>query len=142
MVALEIETNQAGQRLDKCLGKYLPQAPVSFLYKMLRKKNIELNGKKAEGREILQPGDRVTLWLADETILKFGGYIPKNDGNVCSDAPAGEEIYLRAYRELQDVSVHYEDEHCGCSSPRSATGWTAIPAVWCCAADPCPAARR
>ena len=111
MVALEIETNQAGQRLDKCLGKYLPQAPVSFLYKMLRKKNIELNGKKAEGREILQPGDRVTLWLADETILKFGGYIPKNDGNVCSDAPAGEEIYLRAYRELQDVSVLYEDEH-------------------------------
>lgn len=111
MVALEIETNQAGQRLDKCLGKYLPQAPVSFLYKMLRKKNIELNGKRAEGREILQPGDRVTLWLADETILKFGGYIPKNDGNECPDASGGEEIYLRAYRELQDVSVLYEDEH-------------------------------
>lgn len=57
--------NQAGQRLDKFLGKYLPEAPISFFYKMLRKKNITLNGKKAEGKEILQLKDQVTLWLAD-----------------------------------------------------------------------------
>lgn len=75
MVVLEIETNQAGQRLDKFLGKYLPDAPASFFYKMLRKKNITLNDKKAEGREILKQNDRVTFWLADETILKFGGFV-------------------------------------------------------------------
>ena len=73
MVALEINLNQAGQRLDKFLGKYLPGAPAGFFYKMLRKKNITLNGRKAEGKEILQRRDQVTLWLADETILKFGG---------------------------------------------------------------------
>ena len=53
MVTLEIEMNQAGQRLDKFLGKYLPEAPVSFFYKMLRKKNITLNGKRAEGKDCL-----------------------------------------------------------------------------------------
>lgn len=79
MVRLEIEGNHAGQRLDKFLGKYLPEAPVSFFYRMLRKKNIILNGKRAEGREKLRVGDQVTLWLADETILKFGGYLPREE---------------------------------------------------------------
>ena len=44
---------EAGQRLDKFLGKYLNKAPKSFLYKMMRKKNITLNGKKAAGSEKL-----------------------------------------------------------------------------------------
>ena len=38
---------------------------------MLRKKNIVLNGIKANGNEILQDGDKVKLFLAEETIEKF-----------------------------------------------------------------------
>lgn len=71
MVKLIIHKNEAEQRLDKFLLKYLDQAGPSFLYKMLRKKNITLNGKKAEGSERLAEGDVVTLFLADETIEKF-----------------------------------------------------------------------
>lgn len=63
--------NDAGQRLDKFLGKYLNEAPKSFIYKMLRKKNITLNGKKATGNELLSLGDEVKLFLSDETIDKF-----------------------------------------------------------------------
>ena len=44
MKIITISKNEAGQRLDKLLSKYLNQAPKSFLYKMLRKKNITLNG--------------------------------------------------------------------------------------------------
>ena len=47
MKEIIISQNEAGQRLDKFLKKYLAKAPGSFLYKMLRKKNIVLNGKKA-----------------------------------------------------------------------------------------------
>ncbi len=57
MQSVTIGANQAGQRLDKFLHKYLPLAGSGFLYKMLRKKNITLNGKKAEGREILSVGE-------------------------------------------------------------------------------------
>lgn len=63
----------AGQRLDKYLQKYLKQAPKSFLYRMLRKKNIVLNGKKADGSEKLKQGDVIRLYLADETVDKFRG---------------------------------------------------------------------
>lgn len=73
MKELCIRSNEAGQRLDKFLGKYMQQAPKSFIYKMLRKKNITLNGKKASGSEMLSEGDQVKLFLSDETIGKFSG---------------------------------------------------------------------
>ena len=71
MKELQIQGNEAGQRLDKLLFKYLNEAPASFVYKMLRKKNITLNGKKATGKEQLKNGDVVKLFLADDTIKKF-----------------------------------------------------------------------
>ena len=41
---------------------------------MLRKKNIVLNGKKAQGSEIVQPEDEIKLYLADDTISKFSAW--------------------------------------------------------------------
>lgn len=114
MVTLLIESNHAGQRLDKFLGKYLSGASAGFCYKMLRKKNITLNDKRAEGRELLQPGDRVTLWLADETILKFGGYLPDREGKESLPLETeqnGNKLYRKAYEQLQGISVVYEDDH-------------------------------
>ena len=71
MTEITIRKNEAGQRLDKFLAKYMNRAPKSFFYKMMRKKNITLNGKKAAGSEILSEGDVVKLFLSDETIGKF-----------------------------------------------------------------------
>ena len=47
-----INENEAGQRFDKYLGKLLREAPKSFFYKMLRKKNITLNGGRSEERRV------------------------------------------------------------------------------------------
>lgn len=71
MREFQINNNEAGQRFDKYLKKLLSNAPGSFVYKMLRKKNIVLNGKKADGTEKLVAGDHVKLFLADETFDKF-----------------------------------------------------------------------
>ena len=71
MRILEITSREEGQRLDKFLLKFLSEAPSSFIYKMLRKKNIVLNGKKCDGSEKISTGDEVKLFLSDETIDKF-----------------------------------------------------------------------
>ncbi|HBA46976.1 MAG TPA: RluA family pseudouridine synthase [Lachnospiraceae bacterium] len=73
MKSVIIGKNQAGQRLDKFLHKYLPLAGDGFLHKMLRKKNITLNGKKAEGKEILAINDQVCIFFSEETFAKFAG---------------------------------------------------------------------
>ena len=106
MQSVEIGNNQAEQRLDKFLKKYLPEAGTGFLYKMLRKKNITLNGKKAEGNEILKLGDRVCFFFADDTFAKFRG--------VQSPEKAGMDVareYGKAYKNLKDISILYEDEN-------------------------------
>lgn len=99
MYQFEINSNEAGQRFDKYLHKLLPLAPASFLYKMLRKKNIVLNEKKAEGKEKLVIGDKVSLFLSEETFHSF-----QNEQIKSSE-------YLKAYRELQGITVIYENDH-------------------------------
>lgn len=91
----KITENEAGQRLDKFLGKFLREAPKSFLYKMLRKKNIVLNGKKATGQEKLNTGDSVKLFLSDETIEKFSGKAAQSISSV----------------RTEKLDIIYEDEH-------------------------------
>lgn len=71
MRELIVGKNEEGQRFNKYLLKYFNAGTSSFVYKMLRKKNIVLNDKKAKGDEILKYGDSVKLYLADETIGKF-----------------------------------------------------------------------
>ncbi|GHU61448.1 pseudouridine synthase [Clostridia bacterium] len=66
-----ISYQEAGQNLLKFSQKVLPLAPQSFLYRMLRKKNIVLNEKKASGKETLEEGDEITFFLSDTTISKF-----------------------------------------------------------------------
>lgn len=106
MQSVIIGSNQTGQRLDKFLHKYLPQAGTGFLYKMLRKKNITLNGKKAEGSELLAQGDQVCFFFSPETFAKFAG----QSGDICLvDRMLSE--YRTAYHGLKDINVVYEDEH-------------------------------
>ncbi len=98
-----VRDNEAGQRMDKFLQKYMKEAPVSFFYKMMRKKNILLNEKKCGGNEKLAKGDCIRLYLAEETLEKFGAPSPK-----------GEEPspYARAYEAIGALPVLWENE-CG-----------------------------
>ena len=91
MRELQITKAEENQRLDKYLKKYFNRAPQSFVYKMLRKKNIKLNRQKAEGSELLKDGDQIQLFLAEETIDGF------------------REI--KAVQKVSFPDVIYEDEH-------------------------------
>ena len=73
MKELRIEGHDSNQRFDKYLKRVLPNASTSFIYKMLRKKNITLNEKKADGSEKLNAGDIIKIWFSDETFAKMAG---------------------------------------------------------------------
>lgn len=110
-----ITEQDAGQRLDKYLHKLLPEAGDGFLYKMLRKKNIVLNGKKAGGKEKIVCGDVVSIYFAQETLLRFMGK-PK-ETEAASEAAEG--LVIKQMREtgpqhpqnVQKPVVLYEDKH-------------------------------
>lgn len=73
MKELIVNKNESDQRMDKFLKKYLSKAPQSFIYKMLRKKRIKLNDKKAKPKDRIFKGDKIQFYIADETLDKFIG---------------------------------------------------------------------
>ena len=109
---------EAGGRFDKYLKRLLPEASAGFLYKMLRKKNITLNDKKAEGKEILAENDVVKMFFSEETFFKFVGVpekgsrwqkVEENDQKFFSSSKPGDD-YKKAFRQLGKIPVIYEDE--------------------------------
>ncbi|MDO4803214.1 MAG: RluA family pseudouridine synthase [Lachnospiraceae bacterium] len=107
MKTFEIGKNEAGQRLDKYLSKLLREAPKSFIYKMLRKKNITLNGAKASGSEKLKEGDEIRLFLSDETFGKFQGS-PREDTNSRQKEQGGSNA--AADGKAFSSGIIYEDD--------------------------------
>lgn len=131
MRLITIGGNEAGQRLDKLLAKYLNLAGKSFLYKMIRKKNITLNGKKCDGSEKLQEGDEVRLFLAEETIEKFSevrlqkvskvklDIIYENDHILLVSKPSG--MLSQKAKDTDESLVEYIIDYLLCSGQYTKT---------------------
>lgn len=94
MKEINIDEKLAGQKMMRCLERYLSNAPKSFLYKMLRKKNITLNNSKATGDEKLKCGDTIKIFFSDETFEKFSA-----DNNRA----VNDDYYSRIYRPLDII---------------------------------------
>ncbi len=112
MKEIIIKEQDAGQRLDKFLKKYFRAAETGFIYKMLRKKNIVLNGKKAEGKELLRSRDEIRVFFSDETFYKMKG--ESAAGKEGETGITGNKdrlkLYQEAYRSLNGIKVILETD--------------------------------
>ena len=73
-----------------------------------------MNGKIAAGNEILSCGDTVKLFLADETIEKFGGRLSSQTeaaGNNRHNEVPECKAYEKAYEQLGKLPIVYENHH-------------------------------
>lgn len=68
MKSITVNTNDAGQRIDKLLTKTFRALPTSLLYKGIRTKNIKLNGKRCEISTRVKEGDVIALYLKDDVL--------------------------------------------------------------------------
>ena len=85
--------NDAGQRLDRFVGKAAPMLPASLLQKYIRRKDVKLNGRPAKGDVRLNEGDVVRLYIPDEFF----------------NAPREDEAWKAV--TAPKVDVVYEDEN-------------------------------
>lgn len=70
MIKITISDNEENQRLDRFLKKYFKNAPLSHIYKMIRK-NVKINGKRASEETLLALGDELTLYITEEEAAAF-----------------------------------------------------------------------
>lgn len=102
MREIKITKELSGGRLDKMIYKYLDKAPSGFVYKMLRKKNIVLNDKKAFGSEILKEGDSIKIYLSEETINKF---MTRGRGEKSEGEDPSASYKIKEYLVYEDENI-------------------------------------
>ena len=88
-----IGKNDAGQRLDRWLGKTLPLLPAPLAQKYIRLKRVKVNGKGSKRDVRLQVGDVLQLYINDEFF----------------DQPREDNAFLAVFKPKLDIV--YEDEN-------------------------------
>lgn len=71
MKSFKISKLEANQRVDKYVKKYLSNAPLSFIYKLFRKKDVKINSHWVKENYIIQEGDEICIYVTDSQIEEF-----------------------------------------------------------------------
>ena len=93
MREITIGKNDAGQRLDRFLGKAIPLLPPALLQKYIRIKRVKRNGQRCQRDQRLQEGDVLQLYINDEFF----------------DKPREDNLFLTLFQPK--LTVLYEDEN-------------------------------
>ena len=66
-----IHQSEEGQTLEKYIQKLLVSAPMSFIYKLFRKKDVKVNGHHEDRKFVVSANDEVSIYIKDEQFNEF-----------------------------------------------------------------------
>ena len=91
MVKILIGRNEENQRLDRFLRKYYRNAPLSAIYKLIRK-DVKINGRRGKEDAILCFGDELSIYISDEES-------------------AALQVEKKVHKAKRQFGIAYEDEN-------------------------------
>lgn len=93
MISFIIKKEEEGQTLEKYVRKTLSEAPLSFIYKLFRKKDVKVNGHWQDKKYIISSGENVSIYITDSQLEEFKRQVEN--------------------KQLEDISswIIYEDEN-------------------------------
>lgn len=96
MREITIGINDSGQRLDRFLKKYLKKAPLSRVYKVIRK-DIKVNGSRKKEDYVLCEGDVLSVYISDAELSEF--------------TVSGRDFSKEAALQKKQFKIAFEDDN-------------------------------
>jgi 23S rRNA pseudouridine955/2504/2580 synthase len=98
---VQIGAEEQGQRLDRALGRLLPGVPRSRLFRLIRRGEVRLNGRRVSPEQRLAAGDR----------LRVPPVRMEPDGSGAGDAAgaSGAKVPAALIRRVEAAIVHSDE---------------------------------
>lgn len=71
MKSIKVDKLNSNKRIDKFVRKYLNDAPLSFIYKLFRKKDVKVNDHWVKENYILKENDEIKIYVTDNQLNDF-----------------------------------------------------------------------
>ena len=109
MREITITANDAGRRLDRFLRKYLSNASLGEIYKLIRK-DIKVDGKRRAQSYMLSEGEVIALYISDEVLDSLTGATGK-PGKAAGvyGSRAGRSAVVQGSKAKRQFRIIYED---------------------------------
>lgn len=81
MKKYQVTTQDEGLTLEKFVRHNLKDAPLSFIYKLFRKKDVRINNVKCDAKVKVKAGDEISIYISDQQYDDFKNInqTPAND---------------------------------------------------------------
>lgn len=112
MKKIIVDAKHNYKKLDKYLFDIFPGLKASAYFKALRKKDIQINGKRVSENVMLQENDEITLYIPDEqlTFHQDLSIIYEDDNILVINKPIGIEV------EGENSLTSLAQNYCGFST--------------------------
>ena len=71
MISYIVKKEESGQTLEKYVKKVLSNAPLSFVYKLFRKKDVKVNGHWQDKKYVISESEEVSIYVTDSQLSEF-----------------------------------------------------------------------
>ena len=102
MFEVIIDKKNENQRVDKFVRKVLKNAPLSFIYKLFRKKDVKVNDKKIDIDYKLKENDVLKIYVSEQQLDDFKNKVNLKIVEFCHEIIYEDEnILIINYRRLK-----------------------------------------
>lgn len=109
MIEIKINSQEANQRVDKYVRKYLNNAPLSFIYRLFRKKDVKISGHWVSIDYILKSDDVLKIYVTDQQLSELSKPRELTNATILKSVVYEDENILIA-NKIKGLLVHGDEK--------------------------------